>query len=251
MRTETAARLKVLEEQYWGKVDNQEVGPRIREKYKQYGTDPVAPSPTKGGSQKESGGGILKKGGTESLAKPKTPKFDYRNLKNADDGDKAEGRGRSRSKSKKKSKKALQESGSPEPVFTDARQQIYEAKFEKFLANKKVKADLENRKSMSLKEDFDIYTKGPGSPSKKTNRFKTFIDPSAPKLSGKYNPDDLIPNEMDQSILLKSEMRQRKESGGDPFHNLGVSGADKMTFFLLKWVFNAIKRDSAADDPKF
>jgi hypothetical protein len=24
-----------------------------------------------------------------------------------------------------------------------------------------------------------------------------------------------------------------------------------MTFFLLKWVFNAIKRDSAEDDPKF
>lgn len=24
-----------------------------------------------------------------------------------------------------------------------------------------------------------------------------------------------------------------------------------MTFFLLKWVFNAIKRDSADDDPKF
>ena len=24
-----------------------------------------------------------------------------------------------------------------------------------------------------------------------------------------------------------------------------------MTFFLLKWVFNAIKHDSAEDDPKF
>lgn len=24
-----------------------------------------------------------------------------------------------------------------------------------------------------------------------------------------------------------------------------------MTFFLLKWVFNAIKRDSAEDDPTF
>ena len=24
-----------------------------------------------------------------------------------------------------------------------------------------------------------------------------------------------------------------------------------MTFYLLKWVFNAIKRDSADDDPKF
>ena len=30
-----------------------------------------------------------------------------------------------------------------------------------------------------------------------------------------------------------------------------MGSADKMTFFLLKWVFNAIKRDSAEDDPKF
>jgi|TARA_B110000285_G_scaffold232219_2_gene302760 hypothetical protein len=72
-----------------------------------------------------------------------------------------------------------------------------------------------------------------------------------PKLSGKFNPDDLIPADHDNYILMRAEMKQRKESGGDPFHNLGVSGADKMTFFLLKWVFNAIKRDSAEDDPKF
>lgn len=35
------------------------------------------------------------------------------------------------------------------------------------------------------------------------------------------------------------------------FQDLGVSGVDKMTFFLIKWVFNAIKRESADDDPKF
>lgn len=36
----------------------------------------------------------------------------------------------------------------------------------------------------------------------------------------------------------------------DPFKKLGVSNEDKMTFFLLKWIFNAIKRDSAPEDPK-
>jgi len=35
------------------------------------------------------------------------------------------------------------------------------------------------------------------------------------------------------------------------FKDLGVSGVDKMTFFLLKWVFNAIKRESHDTDPKF
>jgi hypothetical protein len=37
----------------------------------------------------------------------------------------------------------------------------------------------------------------------------------------------------------------------DPFGALGVGAADKMTFFLLKWVFNAIKRDSSDEDPLF
>jgi hypothetical protein len=37
----------------------------------------------------------------------------------------------------------------------------------------------------------------------------------------------------------------------DPFGALGVGAADKMTFFLLKWVFNAIKRESAVEDSKF
>lgn len=84
-----------------------------------------------------------------------------------------------------------------------------------------------------------------------TKRFKNGGDPTISKLSGKYNNEDLIPSDQDQAILLKNEMRQRREAGGDPFHNLGVSGTDKMTFFLLKWVFNAIKRESADDDPKF
>lgn len=36
----------------------------------------------------------------------------------------------------------------------------------------------------------------------------------------------------------------------DPFKRLGVSNEDKMTFFLLKWIFNAIKRESSLDDAK-
>jgi hypothetical protein len=34
----------------------------------------------------------------------------------------------------------------------------------------------------------------------------------------------------------------------DPFKLLGVSAEDKMTFYLLKWVFNAIKQDSDDSD---
>lgn len=35
----------------------------------------------------------------------------------------------------------------------------------------------------------------------------------------------------------------------DPFKLLGVSQEDKMSFFLLKWVFNAIKQEGG-EDPK-
>ena len=31
---------------------------------------------------------------------------------------------------------------------------------------------------------------------------------------------------------------------------MGVSSEDKMTFFLLKWIFNAIKREASIEDPK-
>ena len=31
----------------------------------------------------------------------------------------------------------------------------------------------------------------------------------------------------------------------DPFKLIGVSNEDKMSFFLLKWVFNAVKKEDA------
>ena len=45
-------------------------------------------------------------------------------------------------------------------------------------------------------------------------------------------------------------MRQEllKKRDDDPFAYLGVSAEDKMSFFLLKWVFNAIKIESSKND---
>lgn len=45
-------------------------------------------------------------------------------------------------------------------------------------------------------------------------------------------------------------MRQEllKKRDDDPFTYLGVSAEDKMSFFLLKWVFNAIKIESSKND---
>ena len=57
-------------------------------------------------------------------------------------------------------------------MVSDPRQSIYEAKFEKYLANKKAKQEVDKKKAERKAEDFDIYTKGLDSPSKMTKRFR-------------------------------------------------------------------------------
>jgi hypothetical protein len=51
------------------------------------------------------------------------------------------------------------------------------------------------RKEAQKKDDFDLYTKGHGSPSKLSRRYKTFADPTAPTFSGRYNEDELLPRD--------------------------------------------------------
>ena len=101
------------------------------------------------------------------------------------------------------------------------------------------------------KEDFDRYTKMQGSPSKHSKRAHPRPDPVMARLSGKYNADDLVPNNIDRTLVDEEELKRQQRARTDPFGALGVGAADKMTFFLLKWVFNAIKRESSQEDPKF
>ena len=277
MRTETAARLKALEAKYWGQEENKTVGKKIRDAYKQHGfamdtvrnADEILEhelAAERQKSKKKSRSKSKKKdldstvGGPDSLAKPKDSQFEggkQRSMKvskttgNLAD---AEDAGRSRSRSRKatsKGKSVL----SPEEVglqYANPHHQIYEAKFEKYLANKKAKQEKDRRKAAARAADFDIYTKGPGSPSKLSKRFKPHHDPVGPTTSGKYDADELMPADYDQKKLAEEEGRRRQRgTTGDPFEDLGVSAADKMSFFLLKWVFNAIKRESSSEDPAF
>lgn len=91
------------------------------------------------------------------------------------------------------------------------------------------------RQKALKKEDFDIVTKSNESPNKRNKNFKD-------KMQKPYQPkegEELIPSDF-ASHIVKTALKQSK----DPFKLLGVSSQDKMTFFLLKWVFNAIKLDS-------
>ena len=100
------------------------------------------------------------------------------------------------------------------------------------------------------KEDFEIYMKGPESPSKKSARF------AGKEKGGKYEAESLVPSNYEEQLIQK-KLDEDKLRGSaqytnskDPFKKLGVSNEDKMTFFLLKWIFNAIKRDSSNEDIK-
>ena len=50
-----------------------------------------------------------------------------------------------------------------------------------------------------------------------------------------------------------TDTNQIKKQNGErePFKFEGVSKEDKMTFFLLKWIFNAIKLESDKEDKVF
>jgi hypothetical protein len=93
--------------------------------------------------------------------------------------------------------------------------------------------------------------RGPDSPSKQSQRFS-----ANKKASSKYESESLLPQGYEEKLILKKEEEERQKDGSyinnskEPFKKLGVSNEDKMTFFLLKWIFNAIKRDSDPADPK-
>ena len=57
-------------------------------------------------------------------------------------------------------------------------------------------------------EDFDIYTKGPSSPSKRTRRFKPVVDPVAPRLSGKFDEDDLVGASYEEDIMKEQTLKE-------------------------------------------
>ena len=93
--------------------------------------------------------------------------------------------------------------------------------------------------------DFDITTKNRKSPSKKARKYTTVVGAEIDfKPSGKFESEQLMP-EGYEDLLMREELLDTRK---DPFRVLGVSQEDKMTFFLLKWVFDYIKQDSEVED---
>lgn len=77
---------------------------------------------------------------------------------------------------------------------------LYEAKFEKYLANKEQKTKQTKKLEKLKKEDFEIYMRGPASPSKRAKRFSASKDR---KSEGKYDPESLIPSDYEKQLIEK------------------------------------------------
>ncbi len=84
------------------------------------------------------------------------------------------------------------------PEHYSPRRKLYEAKFEKFIANKTQKDKQEKKLDQMKKEDFDRYTKGPDSPAKSSKRFN---DRSLTRKS--YANEDLIPEDYDEGLIVR------------------------------------------------
>ncbi len=128
---------------------------------------------------------------------------------------------------------------------TDNRRDAFEAKFDKYRANKHTKTVIEKRSKILETPDFDVTTKNRQSPSKKAKKYTTVVGAEIDfKPSGKFDKEYLMPEGYEEALMREELMDTRK----DPFKVLGVSPEDKMTFYLLKWVFDYIKQDSDHDD---
>lgn len=141
----------------------------------------------------------------------------------------------------KKSKKSQEARVSP-------RRQLYEAKFDNYKSNRELK-DVKNTKREALKkEDFDKYTKNENSPSKQTYRYS---QKKGKAKSTVYTEDDeklLISPEKVHEERKQRELSKRQAGQVDEFQKLGVATEDKTLYFLLKWIFNAIKIETDEDD---
>ena len=85
---------------------------------------------------------------------------------------------------KKKSDKAKAKQPSP-------RKQVYEAKFDMYLQNKYYQERVEKKQKSQKKEDFDLYTKGKDSPSKKADKLRKSYNPIIHKSPPQIDKDDL------------------------------------------------------------
>ena len=125
--------------------------------------------------------------------------------------------------------KAKKEFNRP-PTEAELKRMLYEAKFAKYRVNRKLKEEYDSGKK--TKEDFDLYLRGKDSSHIKAKGIN-WDDLFAQKLKpAKYSKNyDVYQSDFDLKLL--ETIRNKLEK---------LSKEDKLTFSILKWIFNALKK---------
>lgn len=107
-------------------------------------------------------------------------------------------RGRSRSSGREK----WYEPEEHEDLDISPRRKVYEAKYEKFVANKRQKTFVDKRSASLKQPNFDVTTKGRDSPSKRTANYKGIVGADIKfKSSGKFEADELVPAGYEEHLM--------------------------------------------------
>ena len=117
-----------------------------------------------------------------------------------------------------------------EPVSSvSPRSQVYYAKYSKYKVNKKLNNEFEQAKPN--KKDFDLYLKGKESYNKIAKSIN-WDDLFAQKLKPKKYSTNFEVYQPDYDLNVFQTIKDKLES---------MSKEDKLTFSILKWIFNAMK----------
>lgn len=116
------------------------------------------------------------------------------------------------------------------PTEAEIKRQLYEAKFAKYRLNRKLKENYDS--GNKTKEDFDLYLKGKESTNAKSKAIN-WDDLFAQKLKPAKFSTNYAVYQSDYDMKMLDTVRQKLER---------LSKEDKLTFSILKWIFNALKK---------
>lgn len=89
------------------------------------------------------------------------------------------------------------------------RRKVYEAKYEKFLANKRQKDFVEKRAASLKQPNFDVTTKSRDSPSKRTANYKGVVGADIKfKSSGKFEAEELVPAGYEEHLMRQELLKK-------------------------------------------
>ena len=119
------------------------------------------------------------------------------------------------------------------------RSEIYLAKFKRYLYNKHQKEKYEDERDKNKKREYDTWMYGPESSHKDAKK----INWEGTDIYKKVRFNDNIDNEFDEDKLLIEGIKQQQS------HLDSLSKQDQVVFHVLKWIFNAIRKEQD-DIPK-